>query len=99
MAVMKKRSAIEDPFAKPVKKITSVPKKVVEAKIKRNKKAPKSGTPSTGNVKVVPPKKKTPPRGSTQKGGRSSRGGARTAPIRGGGMRGGAGGGLFDQIK
>jgi hypothetical protein len=51
----------------------------------QNPNAPKGGTPPTGNVKVVPPKK-TPPRGSSQKGGRSSRGGLRGF---------GGGGGLF----
>jgi hypothetical protein len=88
MAVMKKKSSMQDPWAKPtkpVKVITKVPKKVVEAKPVRNPNAPKPAAPNTGNVKVVPPKKKTLPRGLSNKGGKSSRGG----------MRGGLGGGIF----
>ena len=83
-----KKSTMEDPWAKPtrpLKKITTVPKKVVEAKPKKNPSAPKPAAPNTGNVKVVPPKNKPIPRGLSNKGGKSSRGG----------MRGGSGGGLF----
>ena len=50
----------------------------------KNPNAPKGTQPPTGNVKVVPPAKKTPPIGGTFKGGRSSRGGLR-----------GGGGGMF----
>jgi hypothetical protein len=93
MAVMKKKSTMEDPWAKPaktkpakpVKVITKVPKKVVQAKPAKNPSAPKPAAPNTGNVKVVPPKKKSLPRGLSNKGGKSSRGG----------MRGGLGGGIF----
>lgn len=90
-------------------RIKTVPKKVVQAKVKVNKNAPKPAAPKTGNVTVIPkgskPKTKTnsqkaaeaaarAKRGQSQKGARSSRGGMR------GGV-GGFGGGIgdFGQIK
>lgn len=81
-------------------KIKVVPKKVVEAKIKTNKNAPKQTPPKTGNVTVIPggskPKTKTnsqvaaemAKRGQSRKGGKSSRGGG--APGRGGMLGGGS---------
>jgi len=93
-----------------LERIKVVPKKVVQAKVKVNKNAPKPSNVKTGNVTVIPkgskPKTLTnaqkaaqaaarAKRTQSQKGGRSSRGG--------GGMRGGmggyGGGGPFDQIK
>jgi hypothetical protein len=92
MAVMKKKSKMDDPWAKPArpsKKITTVPKKVVEAKPKRNPNAPKPAAPKTGNVKVVEPKK-TKPKGSSNKGGKGIRGGI----VGRGGRVSGFGGGM-----
>jgi len=95
-----------------LERIKTVPKKVVEAKVKVNKNAPKPVAPKTGNVTVIPkgskPKTKTnsqkaaemEKRGQSRKGGKSSRGGSRTAPSRGGAIGGfGGGGDMFGQIK
>jgi uncharacterized membrane protein YgcG len=100
------RNAFDREF---LERIKTLPKKVVQAKVKVNKNAPKPSNVKTGNVTVIPkgskPKTLTnaqkaakaaaaAKRGQSQKGGRSSRGG--------GGMRGGVGGGgdLFGgQIK
>jgi hypothetical protein len=91
-----------------LERIKTVPKKVVQAKVKTNKNAPKTTQPKTGNVTVIPkgskPKTKTNAqkaaeaaarkrRTESQKGGRSSRGGMRGG---GGGGIGGIGGGLPD---
>ena len=47
--------------------IKVVPKSPLKKATVKNPNAPKGGTPPTGNVKVVPPKKKTPPKGSTKR--------------------------------
>lgn len=89
-------------------RIKTVPKKVVQAKVKVNKNAPKTVAPKTGNVTVLPKGSKPPTktnsqkaaeeaarlkrRQNQQKGGRSSRGGG--APSRGGVRGGGMGGGV-----
>ena len=73
-----------------LERIKAVPKKVVEAKVKVNKNAPKPFNVTTGNVTAIPKGSKPPTktnsqkakeaearaaRGQSQKGGRSSRGG------------------------
>lgn len=85
-----------------LERIKTVPKKVVTAKVKVNKNAPKTVAPKTGNVTVMPKGTKPPTktnsqkakeeaarkrRQNQQKGGRSSRGGG----MRGGSMGGGMG--------
>ena len=85
-------------------RIKTVPKKVVEAKVKVNKNAPKPVAPKSGNVTVIPKGSQTPTKTNTQKqkeaearkkrqesqkGGRSTRG---MGGMRGGGMLGGGGG-------
>jgi hypothetical protein len=84
-----------------LERIKAVPKKVVQAKVKVNKNAPKPSNVTTGNVTVIPkgskPKTLTnaqkaaqaearAKRGQSQKGGRSSRGGGMGGTLGGGSL-------------
>lgn len=82
-----------------LERIKTLPKKVVTAKVKVNKNAPKTVAPKTGNVTVMPKGTKPPTKTNSQKAKEAaararraqSQKGARST--RGGGMRGGFGGG------
>jgi uncharacterized membrane protein len=74
-------------------KIKVVPKKVVEAKVKTNKNAPKTTPPKTGNVTVIPGGSKPKTLTNSQKAARAAAAAARRSGKGGRGMGGGMLGG------
>jgi hypothetical protein len=74
-------------------KIKVVPKKVVEAKVKTNKNAPKTTPPKTGNVTVIPGGSKPKTLTNSQKAAKAAAAAARRSGRGGRGMGGGMLGG------